>query len=221
MVGTAGPWPSPPPTPCNCKPLASLPSRSTLRRSVPPATSMTCTPTALKAKRPDGAWPLWRSRLLPAHLACPPRAVSLHRQRLELDCPAIPGRRDHGQRHLHHTQAIKARGGRLAVLTNCMVEVGQFVDEIGQRCEGVDLGLVHCFAHDLQGPLTAFPEGCTRRNAAQVTVDCKVVARIRQTAATAYGGEGATVEAQEHRHELLQRALCGLTVGQRRHFRHL
>ena len=69
---SAGPWTCSPPTRCNYEPLASPPSRSTLRRSVPPATTMTCTPTALKAKRPGGAWPLWRSRLLPAPLSSLP-----------------------------------------------------------------------------------------------------------------------------------------------------
>jgi hypothetical protein len=32
---------------------------------------MTCTPTALKAKRPGGVWPLWRC-LLPAPLSSLP-----------------------------------------------------------------------------------------------------------------------------------------------------
>src|SRR5207249_11174158 len=71
--------------------------------------------------------------------------------------------------------AIKARGGRLAVLTHGVVEIGQFVDEIGEWCERVDLGLAHRVTHDLQSPLTAFPESRTRRNAAQVTVDCRSV----------------------------------------------
>jgi hypothetical protein len=84
-----------------------------------------------------------------------------------------------------------------------VVEISQFIDEIGKRCKGIDLSLMHRFAHDLQGSLTAFPEGRTRRNAAQATIDCQVVAGIRQTAATAHGSEGAAVEAQDHGHELL------------------
>src|SRR6266545_3193877 len=65
----AGPWICSPPTRSNFMLLAYPRGISRQPPSAPPATSKTSTPTGLRARRQDGEWPLWRSRLLCVHLS--------------------------------------------------------------------------------------------------------------------------------------------------------